>query len=169
MATSGNPQTRIHGARICPPTAAAANGISAPGQGHARVATLNGRQLQMWDWKTGQHLCSFRSHHQQQIVASLSSDNQYILTGSETLRIFDAAEKSALHGQTLLRIPQRDSHSAPVSSVSSALSPETTASHLPITPEKFESGTGIAKICRHHPCEFFPSGSKPSRPGLSPN
>ena len=88
-----------------------------PGKGHARVATLNGRQLQMWDWKTGQHLCSFRSHHQQQIVASLSSDNQYILTGSETLRIFDAAEKSALQGQTLLRIPQRDSHSAPVSSV----------------------------------------------------
>lgn len=85
--------------------------------GDVRVATLGGRQLQLWDWKTGQHLCSLRSHHQQQTLASLSGDNRFVLTGSETIRVFDAGSASPQSGQTLIRIPQRDSHSAPIAAV----------------------------------------------------
>ena len=86
--------------------------------GDVRVATLGGRQLQLWDWKSGKHLCSLRSHHQQQTLASISADNRFVLTGSETIRVFEAGSASPRSGQTIIRIPQRDSHTAPISAVS---------------------------------------------------
>jgi hypothetical protein len=91
-------------------------------EGHPdRVATFDGRVMHLWDLlqdgTSGVHVAEFRSHARYAIAASYSSDEEYVATASETLRIFDADEKSPNHGSTLFRLPVGDPHGSPLADV----------------------------------------------------
>ncbi len=83
-----------------------------------RIATFDGRISEMWDLpadaSAGVHVAEFRSHARYSVTASYSSDDEYVATGSETLRIFDAEEDSTNHGATLYRLPVGVPHNSPL-------------------------------------------------------
>ncbi|MCA9064311.1 MAG: hypothetical protein KDA96_14675, partial [Planctomycetaceae bacterium] len=84
--------------------------------GKTKFATLNGRQAHLWQLPDGDHLAEFRTHHTDRIVASFSADRRFVVTGSETIRVFDGNEDSATRGRTIFRIRVQDSHRHPISS-----------------------------------------------------
>ena len=83
-----------------------------------RIATFDGRISEMWDLpkdgSAGIHVAEFRSHARYSVTASYSSDDEYVATASETLRIFDAAKDSTNHGATLYRLPVGVPHNSPL-------------------------------------------------------
>lgn len=72
----------------------------------------------MWDLpkdgSAGIHVAEFRSHARYSVTASYSSDDEYVATASETLRIFDADKDSTNHGATLYRLPVGVPHNSPL-------------------------------------------------------
>lgn len=83
-----------------------------------RIATFDGRISQMWDLpddgSAGIHVAEFRSHARYSVNASYSSDDKFVATASETLRVFDADEESSNHGATLYRLPIGEPHDRPL-------------------------------------------------------
>jgi serine/threonine protein kinase/WD40 repeat protein len=83
-----------------------------------RIATFDGRVMHLWnlvpDGTSGEHVAEFRSHARYAVTASYSSDEKFVATASETLRIFDADEKSPNHGSTLYRLPVGSPHKSPL-------------------------------------------------------
>ncbi len=83
-----------------------------------RIATFDGRVLHMWDLQqddeSGVHVAEFRSHARYAVTASFSSNEKFVATASETLRIFDADEESPNHGSTLYRLPVGEPHQSPL-------------------------------------------------------
>ncbi|MCA9008943.1 MAG: protein kinase [Planctomycetaceae bacterium] len=99
---------------------------SADGQSD-RIATFDGRVMHMWtlpqDGGRGEHVAEFRSHARYAVTASYSSNEKYVATASETLRLFDADEQSPNHGSTMYRLPVGAPHNSPLADV--AFSPVT--------------------------------------------
>ena len=90
---------------------------SANGQSD-RIATFDGRVMHLWDLPqdgtAGLHVAEFRAHASYSVTASYSSDEKYVATASETLRIFDADESSPNHGSTMYRLPVGVPHKSPL-------------------------------------------------------
>ncbi|MCA9058600.1 MAG: hypothetical protein KDA85_08875 [Planctomycetaceae bacterium] len=84
--------------------------------GTVRFVTLSGRQAHLWRLPDGEHLAEFRTHHTDRITADFSSDRRFVLTASETLRMFDADEESPTRGKTIFRLRIQDSHAHPLTS-----------------------------------------------------
>ncbi|HCP13331.1 MAG TPA: hypothetical protein DIT89_13440, partial [Planctomycetaceae bacterium] len=80
-----------------------------------QVATVGGREAILWDLQTGRALTQFRSHSSGRLTASLSSDQNVVLTVSDALRAFDVREGSGTRGRTLLRVASTDLHQTPLS------------------------------------------------------
>ncbi|MEO2016542.1 MAG: WD40 repeat domain-containing serine/threonine-protein kinase, partial [Fuerstiella sp.] len=88
-------------------TQAAVRGAFAPGaDGGSRIATFDGRFAKMWDLETGENLAEFRSHGPE-VRASFSADRQFVVTGSDSIRVFNADENSPEHGRTVFRLPRQ--------------------------------------------------------------
>lgn len=87
-----------------------------------RIATFDGRVMHLWDLQQdgtgGQHVAEFRSHARYAVTASYSSDEKYVATASETLRIFNADEASPNHGSTMYRLPVGIPHKSPLADTS---------------------------------------------------
>jgi len=87
-----------------------------------RIATFDGRVMHLWDLQQdgtgGIHVAEFRSHASYSVTASYSSDEKYVATASETLRVFDAVEDSPNHGSTMYRLPVGIPHKRPLSDTS---------------------------------------------------
>ena len=87
-----------------------------------RIATFDGRVMHLWDLPQdgtgGVHVAEFRSHARYAVKAAYSSDEKYVATASETLRIFDADETSPNHGSTLYRLPVGIPHKSPLADTS---------------------------------------------------
>jgi len=83
-----------------------------------RIATFDGRVSHLWnlpaDGSVGVHTAEFRSHARYSVTASYSSDERFVATASETLRVFDADEDSPNHGATLARLPVGVVHHSPL-------------------------------------------------------
>lgn len=83
-----------------------------------RIATFDGRVSHLWDLaddgSEGVHVAEFRSHARYGVTASYSSNNEFVATASETLRIFNADEDSPEHGATLYRLPVGIPHRSPL-------------------------------------------------------
>lgn len=108
---------KVTGARRLPMASRAIRGAFAPSvDGKKCVATFDGRFAHLWDLDSGEHLAEFRSHASR-VTASFSSNQQYVVTGSESLRVFDADELSIDHGRTIFRIPEREAHERGISDV----------------------------------------------------
>lgn len=78
------------------------------------IATLSGRQAHLWNLTDGKHLAEFRTHHSQRLTSSFSSDRKFVLTASETLRVFDAEETSPTRGRTMFRMDLSHNHNHPL-------------------------------------------------------
>ena len=88
-------------------TQAAVRGAFAPGtDGGSRIATFDGRFAKMWDLESGDNLAEFRSHGPE-VRASFSVDRRFVVTGSDSIRVFNADENSPEHGQTVFRLPRK--------------------------------------------------------------
>ncbi|MCP4786016.1 MAG: protein kinase [Fuerstiella sp.] len=88
-------------------TQAAVRGAFAPGaDGGSRIATFDGRFAKMWNLESGENLAEFRSHGPE-VRASFSADRQFVVTGSDSIRVFNADENSPEHGQTVFRLPRK--------------------------------------------------------------
>lgn len=72
------------------------------GQG-SRVASFDGEVTHLWDIGSGQHLAEFRSQASV-YAADFSADRKYVVTGSDSIRVFHSDESSKLHGQTVMRL-----------------------------------------------------------------
>lgn len=108
---------KVTGARKLPMASRAIRGAFAPSvDGKKCVATFDGRFAHLWDLDSGEHLAEFRSHASR-VTASFSSDQQFVVTGSESVRVFDANEMSIDHGRTVFRIPEREAHQRGISDV----------------------------------------------------
>ena len=87
-----------------------------------RIATFDGRVMHLWDLQQdgtgGRHVAEFRSHARYSVTASFSSDEKYVATASETLRVFDADENSPNHGSTMYRLPVGIPHKSPLADTS---------------------------------------------------
>lgn len=85
----------------------AVRGAIAPkGPGGMCVATFDGRQAQMWNLSDGTHLAEFRSHGPV-VRAGFSWDGKYVITGSDSIRVFDGDENSPDHGLPVFRLPRK--------------------------------------------------------------
>ncbi|MEP3479200.1 MAG: protein kinase [Fuerstiella sp.] len=85
----------------------AVRGAIAPkGPGGMCVATFDGRQAQMWNLSDGTHLAEFRSHGPV-VRAGFSADRKYVITGSDSIRVFDGDESSPDHGLPVFRLPRK--------------------------------------------------------------
>ena len=89
--------------------------------GGLRLATSSGRRAQLWklsaiDHGNGKFLASLSTHHSQQLTASFSADQKYVLTASDALRIFatDSSTNPGQTGRTVLRLDDRGSHRYPL-------------------------------------------------------
>ncbi len=82
--------------------------------GEIHIATLSGRQAHLWNLSDGKHLAEFRTHHSQRLTSSFSSDRRFVLTASETLRVFDAEETSPTRGRTMFRMDLNHNHNHPL-------------------------------------------------------
>ncbi|MBL8816361.1 MAG: protein kinase [Planctomyces sp.] len=82
--------------------------------GNVRLATSSGRLANLWDLSDRSHLSTFRTHHSDRITASFSSDRRFVLTASDTLRVFDAEESSPLRGRTIFRLGLKADHEHPL-------------------------------------------------------
>lgn len=71
-----------------------------------QIATFDGRFAHLWDVDRGEHLAEFRSHGPF-VRAGYSSDRRYLITGSESIRVFDADEESPDHGRPVFRLSRR--------------------------------------------------------------
>lgn len=108
---------KVTGARKLPMASRAIRGAFAPSvDGKKCVATFDGRFAHLWDLDSGEHLAEFRSHASR-VTASFSSDQQFVVTGSESIRVFDADEMNIDHGRTIFRIPEREAHQRGISDV----------------------------------------------------
>jgi len=72
----------------------------------ARVATFDGRFAHLWDIDEKKHLAEFRSHGPF-VRADYSADRRYLITGSESIRVFNANEGSADHGRPIFRLSKQ--------------------------------------------------------------
>lgn len=72
----------------------------------ARVATFDGRFAHLWDIDQKQHLAEFRSHGPF-VRADYSADRRYLITGSESIRVFNANENSPDHGRPVFRLSKQ--------------------------------------------------------------
>ena len=84
--------------------------------GTTAIGTFDGRIAHLWELPSanptrGQHLGSFR-HHASVTSVDFSAAGRYAVTGSRSIRVFDAGLMSRQHGQTVLRI--QDPHKGPV-------------------------------------------------------
>jgi serine/threonine protein kinase/WD40 repeat protein len=93
--------------------------------GSIRIATASGRRAQLWklpapDNGNGRFLASLSTHHSTQLTASLSADQNYVLTASDALRIFATASASETGkaGRTVLRLADGEAHRYPLTSAS---------------------------------------------------
>ncbi|MEO2016735.1 MAG: protein kinase [Fuerstiella sp.] len=85
----------------------AIRGACAPSaDGTQQVATFDGRFAQLWNAETGEHIVEFRSHGPF-VRASFSSDRRFLVTGSETIRVFDSDESSPDHGRPIFRLSRQ--------------------------------------------------------------
>ncbi len=85
----------------------AVRGAIAPkGPGGMCVATFDGRRAQMWNLSTGEHIADFRSHGPI-VRAGFSVDRKYVITASDSIRVFNAYEKSPDHGLPIFRLPRK--------------------------------------------------------------
>ena len=73
-----------------------------------RIATFDGRFAHLWDVRQGKHLAEFRSHGPF-VRADYSADRKYLITGSESIRVFDADEDSPDHGRPVFRLSRHAS------------------------------------------------------------
>lgn len=80
-----------------------------------RIALFDGDITHLWDISNGQHLSEFRSHAGV-FASEFSPDRQFVITGSDSIRIFHADESSIRHGQTALRL--RPKSASPIIDVS---------------------------------------------------
>ena len=79
----------------------------APGtDGEPRIASFDGRFARMWHAGSGELIAEFRSHLPV-VRADYSSDRRFVITASESIRVFEADEKSADHGRTVFRLTQK--------------------------------------------------------------
>lgn len=87
-----------------------------------RIATFDGRVMHLWDLQQdgtgGLHVAEFRSHASYSVTASWSSDEKYVATASETLRVFDSDPGSPNYGSTVYRLPVGIPHKRPLSDTS---------------------------------------------------
>ena|GEM_PF-4659774 len=85
----------------------AVRGTFSPNPDHqARIATFDGRFAHLWDMDQGQHLAEFRSHGPF-VRADYSADRRYLITGSESIRVFNANEDSPDHGRPVFRLSKQ--------------------------------------------------------------
>lgn len=85
----------------------AVRGAIAPkGPGGMCVATFDGRLAQMWNLTNGEHLADFRSHGPV-VRAGFSADGNYVITASDSIRVFNADEASPDHGLPVFRLPRK--------------------------------------------------------------
>lgn len=85
----------------------AVRGAIAPkGAGGMRVATFDGRLAQLWDLSNGKHLADFRSHGPV-VRAGFSADRKYVITASDSIRVFYSDEASPDHGLPVFRLPRK--------------------------------------------------------------
>lgn len=93
---------------MLPPGSRAVRGTFAPTQPGepTRIATFDGRFAHLWDVDTGEHVAEFRSHGPF-VRAGYSSDRRFLITGSESIRVFNADESSPDHGRPIFRLSRR--------------------------------------------------------------
>jgi serine/threonine protein kinase/WD40 repeat protein len=90
-----------------PPDNDAVRGAIAPkGPGGMCVATFDGRRAQMWNLSNGEHIADFRSHGPV-VRAGFSVDRKYVITASDSIRVFNADENSSDHGLPVFRLPRK--------------------------------------------------------------
>jgi WD40 repeat protein len=93
--------------------------------GTLRIATFDGRFSQLWKLPEGTHIGEFRSHAGYNIAVGFSPDRKYVVTGSETIRIFNANEEDPLnHGRCVYRLPLRSKYRSPVDDVNVGNTPD---------------------------------------------
>lgn len=93
-------------------------------EGEVHIATLSGRQAHLWNLSDGKHLAEFRTHHSQRLTSSFSSDRKFVLTASETLRVFDAEETSPTRGRTMFRMDLNQNHDHPLTGAQFSPAPD---------------------------------------------
>lgn len=86
----------------------AVRGTFAPAQAgkQTRIATFDGRFAHLWDIDSGQHVAEFRSHGPF-VRAGYSSDRRFLITGSESIRVFNSDESSQNHGRPVFRLSRQ--------------------------------------------------------------
>lgn len=108
---------KVTGGMRLPGSTKAIRGAFAPiADGKKRVATFDGRFAHLWSLNDGTHIAEFRSHASK-VTAAFSSDQKYVVTGSESVRVFDSNESSFDHGRTVFRMAEREAHQKGVASV----------------------------------------------------
>lgn len=84
----------------------AVRGAIAPkGPGGMCVATFDGRLAQLWNLSDGKKVAEFRSHGPV-VRAGFSADGKYVITSSDSIRVFHADENSPDHGLPVFRLPR---------------------------------------------------------------
>ena len=84
----------------------AIRGAFAPtAMGANRIATFDGQSALLWDLATGQSVAEFRPHGDE-IRAGFSADRKYVVTGSDSVRVFASDENSSKHGRPEFRLPR---------------------------------------------------------------
>lgn len=89
-----------------PATESAIRGAFAPlVENELRIATFDGRFASLWNVMNGDLITRFRSHLSS-VRAGFSSDRRFVVTASDSIRVFNSDESSPDHGRPLFRLSQ---------------------------------------------------------------
>ena len=71
-----------------------------------RVATFDGRFAHLWDLQSQKDIAEFRSHGPV-VRAAFSADRKFVVTGSDSIRVFNSDESSNNHGRPVFRLTRQ--------------------------------------------------------------